>query len=275
MPRHPALAATLDSMRSDLFSSLAHRLANLSGDTFPLHIGDTYLEPAAGARMEDLTVAENPGMHRYTRPHGHPELIQRLSKQRGVPSDRILATAGATGGLCALADTTLDPGDEVLVLAPFWPLIRGIVQAAGGIPRQVPFYDRPGDVPDRLETHLTDRTVALYVNSPNNPTGRTLSEAEVAALAAFARSHDLWIWSDEVYEQFAYTGPHRPIAPAAPERTFTAFSFSKAWGMAGNRVGYLVGPTDPSALAQVRRIGTHTWYSASTAAQLAAARVTR
>ncbi len=262
-------------MRSDLFSALSHKLKDLPAPPIPLHLGDTWLEPAVGARMQDVTVADHPGMHRYSRPHGHPDLVAALSERRDVPPERILVTGGATGGLCGVAGAVLEPGDEVLVLAPFWPLIRGIVQGARATPVEVPFYDRDGTVAERLAPFVTDRTAALYVNTPNNPTGRVLSAGDVAAIADFARRHGLWLWSDEVYEEFAYDAdaPHVPVAPHAPERTFTAHSFSKTWGMAGNRVGYVVGPTDPAPLLHARKVATHTFYSAPTAAQLAAAKV--
>jgi N-succinyldiaminopimelate aminotransferase len=271
MPKPPQLSATLAAVRSDLYSSLSHKLKDLPKPPIPLHVGDTWLEPADGARMEDFTVREHPGMHRYSRPHGHPDLVAAVADLRDVSPDRILVTAGATGGLCALAGSLLDPGDEVLVLAPFWPLIRGIVQAARATAVEVPFYDRPGSVRSRIAPFLTERTAALYVNSPNNPTGRVLAADDVAELAELAREANLWLWSDEVYEPFAYDAPHVPVAPLAPERTFTAHSFSKSYGMAGNRVGYVLGPTDPAPLLHARKVATHTFYSAPTAGQLAAA----
>lgn len=273
MPRHPVASATVTGMAGGVFSRLAHRIAALEGEVYPLHVGDTWLSPAQGARMEDLREADHPGLHRYTRPMGHPALVAALSERRGVAPGRILVTAGATGGLGAAAGALLDPGDEVLVLAPFWPLITGIVRTARGVPVQVPFYDRPGSVEARLSPHLTSRTTAIYLNTPSNPAGTVLDADTLAAIAAFARAHDLWIWSDEVYEDYAYAAPHVPMAPCAPERTLTAYSFSKAYGMAGNRCGYIVGPTDPGVMQHLRKVSIHSFYSASTASQVAAARV--
>jgi len=273
MPRPPQLSSALAAMGSDLFSSLSHKLKELPAPPIPLHVGDTYLEPAVGARMQDITVEQHPGMHRYTSPHGHPDLLAALADRRGVAQEQILVTGGATGGLGCLAGALLEPGDEVLVLAPFWPLIRGIIQAARAVPIEVPFYDRPGSAADRIAPFVTERTAALYVNTPNNPTGRVLSRDDVAEVAGVARDRNLWLWSDEVYEDLAYTAPHVPLAPFAPERTFTAYSFSKAYGMAGNRVGYLIGPTDCEPLLHARKVATHTFYHPPAAGQLAAARV--
>lgn len=271
MPRHPAVAPTVAAIRGGVFSTLAHRFAALKGEIYPFHVGDTWMEPPPGARMEDLRVAEFPGMHRYAQPHGYGPLLDAIAERRGVSRDRVLIGAGATGVLGAVAGAILEPGDEVLVLAPYWPLIRGIVQSARGVAVDVPFYDRQGTVEERLRPYLSGRTAALYVNTPNNPTGRVLDASTLAALADFARAHDLWLLSDEVYEDYAIARPHLPLAPCAPERTFTALSFSKAYGMAGNRVGYVVGPDVPVML-EVRKVSTHSFFAAPTAPQIAALR---
>ena len=273
MPRHPLASATVTGMAGGVFSRLAHRIAALRGEVYPLHVGDTWMAPADGARMEDLREADHPGMHRYTRPMGHPALVAALSERHGVARERILVSAGATGGLHAAAGALLDPGDEVLILAPFWPLIPGIVRASRGVAVQVPFYDRPGSVAELLAPHVTARTAAVYLNTPSNPAGTVLGADTLAAIADFARAHDLWIWSDEVYEDYAFTAPHVAMAPFAPERTLTARSFSKAYGMAGNRCGHVVGPPDPAVMQHLRKVSIHSSYSASTASQLAAARV--
>jgi aspartate/methionine/tyrosine aminotransferase len=136
---------------------------------------------------------------------------------------------------------------------------------------EVPFYDRVDGAEAAVASvreRITPRTVALYVSTPSNPTGRVLPAAWLAALAELARERDLWLISDEVYEDLVYDGDHTSIARFAPERTLTTFSFSKAYGMAGFRVGYLAGP--PAAVAQVEKVATHTFYSAPTPAQLAA-----
>jgi aspartate/methionine/tyrosine aminotransferase len=89
-------------------------------------------------------------------------------------------------------------------------------------------------------------------------------------MVEWARAHDLWIFSDEVYEPFVYAGEHTRAVPLAPERTFLAQTFSKCYGMAGNRCGYMVGPT--AVMAELRKVATHTFYSTPTAAQLAVVR---
>lgn len=287
MPRYPDTAPSVAGIRGSVFSSLAHRIADFAGETYPLHVGDTWLEPPEGCRMQDLSVAEHPGMHRYAPPHGLPALVEalagRLAERTGVPTgpDHVLLTTGATGALGAVAGALLSPGDEVLILAPHWPLIAGIVRSFHARPVAVPYLVAPGGAVDSpqaavevLEAHATPATVALYLNTPNNPTGRVIPRHQLEAIAAWAERRGLWLIADEVYEElgFAEAGDgHTYLRSLAPERTLAAHSFSKAYGMAGNRVGYAVGPA--AVMADVRKVSTHTFYSAPTAGQLAAERL--
>ena len=275
MPRFPGIAEAVKATRGSIYSMLGQRLAAYQGERFPLHVGDTYLEPAEGCRMEDLRVADHPGMHRYAPVQGLPELIDAIvHRTPSATAEHVLVTAGATGALGAALGALVDPGAEVLILAPYWPLIAGIVQSFRGLPVAVPGLDTADQVEvliEGLDAAITERAVALYLNTPNNPTGRVLPPAWVEALVEWACRRDLWILSDEVYERCLFEGRHQPCRPLAPERTFAAHSFSKAYGMAGNRCGYLLSP--PSVMAAVRKVSTHAFYSTPTASQLAAARV--
>lgn len=280
MPRHPQFSPSVQDIAGAVYSALAHRLATHKGEVYPLHVGDTWMEPAEGCRMEDLRVAEYPGMHRYAQPQGMPALIdaiaERVGRRTGVPTGRenVLVTTGATGGLAAVAGAIVAPGDEVLLLAPHWPLITGIVQSFGGVPVDVPFFgavDSPETAVEAVRERRTERTVALYLNTPSNPAGRVIPRSWLEALAGWAAREDLWILADEVYEDYVYEGEHTYTRPLAPERTFAAHSFSKAYGMAGNRCGYIVGPAE--AVVELRKIGMHSFYSTPTAAQIAALRV--
>jgi N-succinyldiaminopimelate aminotransferase len=269
-------------MSGAVFSPVAARLADLRSLVCPLHVGDTWLQPFAGSRMEDLREAEHPDLHRYSETQGLPELIsalvEKVRERNRIACERasVLVTAGATGALGAAVGMCSAPGEEVLVLAPFWPLIRGIVQAFRAAPVEVPFYDRVDSAEAAVAAvreRITGKSVALYVSTPSNPTGRVLPASWLAALAELARREGLWLISDEVYEDYVYRGEHASIARYAPERTLTAFSFSKAYGMAGNRTGYLVGPA--AAVTQALKVSTHTFYAAPTAGQLAGLRALR
>jgi aspartate/methionine/tyrosine aminotransferase len=279
MPRFPGFSDAALSMPGAVYSPFADRIHDHPGPLYPLHVGDTWMEPFEAGRMESLSVEEHPGMHRYCDTRGVPELVNavvdKVRTRNQLPCERenTLICAGATGALSCAVGAILRPLDEVLILAPFWPLIRGIVQTFGGVPVEVPFYDRVDSAEAAVEAvreKLTPATAALYVSTPSNPTGRVLPESWLVALAEFAKAENLWLLSDEVYEDFLYSGEHYSMGRVAPERTISVYSFSKAYGMAGNRTGYLVGPRE--AVDEARKLVTHTFYSAPTAGQLAGLR---
>lgn len=264
-------------MPGAIYSPFADRVADHPGPLFPLHVGDTWRDPFVGARSQDVDAATHPRLHAYGDTRGLPPLIEavsaKLARRNGLAhgADEILITAGATGGLAAMTGALLSPGDEMLILAPFWPLIRGIARTFRATPVEVPFYDRVDSARDAVaavEAKLTPRSRVLYVSTPSNPTGRVLPAEWLEALAALARRHDLWIFADEVYEDYHYAGgreAHVSIGRFAPERTISVYSVSKSYAMAGQRVGYLAGPAE--AIANARKIGTHVYYHAPTVGQ--------
>ena len=276
MPRHPSISDSAAALSGSVYSGLTRRPA--SGDPpVPLHVGDTWMEPAEGCRMQDLRVEDHPGMHRYSPVAGYPHLRERIAAvhgaRTGVATERgeVVVTGGATAGLGAVVGALVSPGEEVLLAAPHWPLIAGCVRAFHGNPVDVPVMtdvEAAEDAVARFERHLTDRTVAVYWNTPHNPTGRLIPREWLEALTEWARGHDLWIFSDDVYEDYVYDGQHVYTRSLAPERTISVHSFSKAYGMAGNRCGYLAGPKE--AIGAVRRVMTNINYSACSASQLAA-----
>ncbi len=279
MSRRSRFAAHVEAMPGAVYSPFADAARRRTDHVHPLHVGDTWMPPFEGGRLEDLHAAEIAGLHNYCDTRGWPGLVdaivEKVADRNGLSVEReaVLVSAGATAGLSCVAGALLEPGDEVLILSPFWPLIRGIVQAFAGTPVEVPFYDRVMSAEAAIDTvraHLSGRTVALYVSTPSNPTGAVLPGDWLEALAAFAREADLWLIADEVYESLVYGGEHVSIGRFAPERTISTFSFSKTYGMAGNRVGYVVGPVP--LIEQARKIGTHTYYNAPTGPQISALR---
>ncbi len=292
----PAIASGTAAMPGAIYSPFADRLSEHPGPIFPLHVGDTWRDPMLGARAEDIAQSTHPRLHAYGDTRGLPELIravrEKLATRNGLDHspDEILISAGATGGLATLAGAVLSPGDEMLILAPFWPLIRGIAQSFRARPVEVPFFDRVASESEAvaaIEAHITSRSRVLYVSTPSNPTGRVIPGDWLEAMAALARRHDLWLFSDEVYEDYHYLSRdagsteaaadhpgargadgHVSLARFAPERTASVYSFSKSYAMAGQRVGYLAGPE--RLVAEARKLGTHLYYHAPIAAQHAA-----
>ncbi len=274
MPRHPDISSAAAAMPSSIFARLVDRLAGHRGEVFPFHLGDTHLPPPDGARLVDERES-----YPYHPPAGDPGLIDalaaKLERHNGLAATaaNVQITCGATNALAAAMRTVADPGDEVILLAPFWPLIRGQVIAVGARPVEVPLssrlYDDPSlDVRAVVREHVTPRTAAIYVTTPNNPDGKVLPAAALRAIAEVAREANLWLLSDEVYEHYLYEGTHLSIGTIYPERTLTAFSFSKSYAQAGLRVGYLHGPAP--AIAAVKKLVNHAIYSVPRATQRAA-----
>jgi len=276
MPRPPGHSPAAAALRGSPYSTLHAKMATRRGEVYPLHVGDTWKNAPEGGRPEELGRGI-PGINRYTDVWGLPELRDAIAARTRARAEtsaergNVLVTGGATAGLMAAVGALVSPGEEVLVLAPRWPLIEGHVRMAGATPVEVPLLLgdlSPESAVAAVEAHATDKTVALYVNTPNNPSGRLIPRASLAALAAWARRRDLWVFADEVYEDYAYAGPHAYAFRFAPERTVAAHSLSKAYGLAGARLGWLVGPE--AALSEIVKFGAHTTYSAPTASQHAA-----
>lgn len=280
MPRFPEAVPAANSLSDRVFSSLAAKARARTGKTYPLHVGDTWREPLEAARAEAQRTDDTPHLHTYSPVEGEPELVEailaRLKTTAGktFESAEVQVMSGATAGLSVVTSTLLGPGDEVLLPAPYWPLIRGIVVTQGAVPVEIPFFDRIGadfDPEAALEEAVSDRTVAVYVNTPNNPTGVVLDADTLAAIVRVAQRHDLWIISDEAYEDLHFGPRPKPFwTGPVQERTLVTHTLSKSYGLAGARVGYVHGPA--GIMKAVRGVQTFTTYCASRPMQLGAAR---
>ena len=286
MPRFPTISPSSASLSDRVYSVLAQKARGRSGPIYPLHVGDTYREPLLAARAEEQRTAAHPRLHNYSPVQGEPALLDAIQDdvraRTGVALDReaIQVTAGATSGFSVACVTLLDPGDEVIVLSPFWPLIRGIITSRGATAVELPFWTRVGepgfDVEAAILSVVTPRTVAIYVNSPNNPTGVVLDASSSDAIARVARRLDLWVLCDEAYEALVYReGPRTPLWAREDlrDRAFGAHTFSKSYGLAGARVGWVHGPLD--AMQALRGVHAFQVYAAPRPMQLGAARALR
>jgi N-succinyldiaminopimelate aminotransferase len=285
MPRFPRTSPAASSLSDSVYSQLVVKARGRPGPVHPLHVGDTYREPLFEARAEAQRTADHPRLHNYAPVQGEAAFLDAIVEhlaRRGLPIDRenVQVTSGATTGFSVICSGLLDPGDEVVVLAPFWPLVRGIIAARGARAVELPFWDRLGapgfDVEAAVEGAITARTAALYVNSPNNPTGRVLPEAALDAIARVAARHDLWVLDDEAYEGLEYVRePPAPLwtRPALRGRTIAAHTLSKTHGLAGARVGWLHGPE--SAMRVLRSVQAFQAYCDPRPMQLGAARALR
>ncbi|MCU1279658.1 MAG: Aspartate aminotransferase [bacterium] len=279
MPRAPSLSSSARALRESIFSRLQGRLAKHGADGVPLHLGDTWVAPPLSAREALEASAAD---WRYGAPAGEAPLLSaladKLRRHNGldwVVEANLQVTVGATAALAAAVRAVVDPGDEVICPTPHWPLIRGIVTNAGGVVVESPlsqalYADERADAAAILEPHLSARTSALYVTTPNNPDGKQLGRRHLEQLAELARRHDLWVLADEVYEDLAWAEPHLSIAslPGMAERTLTVFSLSKTYAIAGHRLGYVAGAAAP--MQALRKIANHTVYNVPSLLQRAA-----
>jgi aspartate aminotransferase len=169
----------------------------------------------------------------------------KLRDRNAIPIedvDDVLVTHGGIHALYIICQSLLEPGDEVLIPDPEWPPTAGNILAARGVPIGYRLDESIGWRPDftDLEAKITLRTRALYVNSPHNPTGGVLTRGDLERLAAIARDRNLWVISDEAYEDVVFDGEQISIAslPAMYGRTIPFYTFSKSYAMTGLRLGY-------------------------------------
>ena len=191
------------------------------------------------------------GLNTYTRYDGIAELRRAIAAKEerfaglaADPETEIVVSAGATGALFCTCLALLDPGDEVIVFEPFYGYHISTLVAAEAVPVYVRLEPPDWTFTARdLEAVVTARTKALIINTPANPSGKVFSDAELSLLADFAVSHDLFVFTDEIYEHFLYDG-RRHVAPATlrgmRERTVTISGLSKTFSITGWRVGYAI-----------------------------------
>jgi aspartate aminotransferase len=207
-------------------------------------------------RAPDIAVsaakdALDQGLHGYTRSQGTEELCSAVSNhltQYGIEigGENIVITPGCKQALLYAMMTCLEPGDEVILLAPAWPSYDGMLRLMGAIPVHVP-VNRDNYHPDldAVKNAITSKTKALLINSPNNPTGAVYLPDEVKALTEICIENDMWIFDDMVYATMVWSD-HPYVAPASlpggAERTLTIGGWSKGWAMTGWRLGWISGP---------------------------------
>lgn len=193
------------------------------------------------------------GFTKYTPTVGIPELRQAVCDKalrenglRAEPS-QVVVSCGAKQSLFNALMSVIEPGDEVLVPAPFWATYEDQVAVAGGTVRRIATTSDSGFLPsiEQFKEALGPKTRAIVLNSPNNPTGAVYPRSLLKEIAALAIRHDLWIIADDIYERLVYNEPHQSIAALGSEvadRTITIMGCSKSYAMTGWRIGYAIAP---------------------------------
>jgi arginine:pyruvate transaminase len=220
-------------------------------DVIFLTVGDPD-QPAPAAVLDATIEALRRNRTGYSPIIGYPQVREavaaRMQRRTGRPctADNVVLTPGTQGGLFCTLNCLAGPGDEVILPEPIYGPYAGVIGASGARMVNVPLRPENGFHPDldRLARAVTPRTRVIWINSPHNPTGAVFTEDEVAGIARLCRKHDLWLVSDEVYEDLAFARPHTSAwsLPDMAERTIVASSLSKSHAMAGFRFGWVIGP---------------------------------
>ncbi|HWA65581.1 MAG TPA: pyridoxal phosphate-dependent aminotransferase [Mycobacteriales bacterium] len=222
----------------------------------------------------------DPAMHRYTPTPGLPALRQAIADKTlrdagyTVTAAQVLVTNGGKQAVYEAFATLLDPGDEVILPAPYWTTYPESIRLAGGTPVVVATDAASGYLAtvEQLEAARTPRTKALLFCSPSNPTGAVYPPEAVQAIGRWALEHGVWVISDEIYEHLLYDGATAPSMPVlVPELADTCVllnGVAKTYAMTGWRVGWMIGPTD--VISAAGNLQSHATSNVSNVAQAAA-----
>ena len=230
-----------------------------------------------------VEAARQPRFHRYSPAGGLPELkkaiVEKTARDSGyeVEPSQVLVTNGGKQAIYEAFAAMLDPGDEVIIVAPYWTTYPESVKLAGGVPVFVVTDENTGYLADveQLEAARTERTKVLVFVSPNNPTGAVYPRDQVRAIGQWADEHGLWVLTDEIYEHLVYGDTEfssLPVeVPEIADRTVVVNGVAKTYAMTGWRVGWLIGPKDlVKAASNLQSHATSNVANVSQAAALAA-----
>ena len=219
-------------------------------DPFRLDQGDVSFDAPDTVKAAMHRAIDENRSH-YLQTTGVPKLLEllaaKLRGRNGIPvgsSDEVMATTGGIHGLYIICQGLLEPGDEVIIPDPEWPPAAGNILAAHGVPVPCRLHERLGwryDL-EELASHIGPKTRAIYINSPNNPTGGVLTREDIQRISDLCCDRGLWLISDEAYEDVVFEGEH--VSPAGLggmyDHTISLFTFSKSYAMTGLRLGYIV-----------------------------------
>ncbi|GAB3157518.1 pyridoxal phosphate-dependent aminotransferase [Micromonospora sonneratiae] len=255
--RHSRLMDGIDQAISIKYNNLVYELKATGHDIVTLSLGEAFFDVPA----PDFAGFDTAQLHHYSHSRGLPELRRRLAKyyedQFGLPVDpdhELLVTAGSKAAIYMALLATVEPGDEVVVLEPFWLSYPAQVRLCRGKPVMVPHDVSVFD----LERYVTPRTRAIIINNPNNPSGWVYSEAELTFLHELADRHGLLLVGDEAYNEFVTPETKFVTCGAAdPEKlhTITVNSMSKNYGISGWRIGYLI--AHRNLVDQILKVNQH------------------
>jgi aspartate aminotransferase len=243
-------------------------------DPFRLDQGDVSFDAPDSVKQAMHRAIDENRSH-YLQTTGLPRLLEllteKLRKKNRIPvgaPEEVMVTTGGIHGLYIICHGLLEPGDEVIIPDPEWPPAAGNILSAHAVPVPCPLHEHLGwryDL-DELAKHIGPKTRAIYINSPNNPTGGVLTREDLLRIGELCRERKLWFISDEAYEDVVFEGEH--VSPASfdemYDRTISLFTFSKSYAMTGLRLGY-VAAKDPTLRERMKKV---LFYSASNIASV-------
>ncbi|GAA4620810.1 pyridoxal phosphate-dependent aminotransferase [Saccharopolyspora hordei] len=227
-----------------------------------------------------IAACSDPKNHRYSPAAGLPELREAIAAKTqrdsgySVQAGQVLVTNGGKHAVYQTFQTLLDPGDEVLLPAPYWTTYPEAITLPGGVPVVVPADESTGYLVtvDQLEAARTPRTKVLVFNSPSNPTGAVYPPDQVEAIGRWAVEHGIWVVTDEIYEHLVYGDARHVSMPAVvPELADTCVvlnGVAKTYAMTGWRVGWMIGP--PDVIAAATNLQSHLSSNVANVSQRAA-----
>lgn len=214
-----------------------------------LQIGEPAFDTPKNVKKAAIKAIKDNQTH-YTPPPGLPAVREALAKKSSAMTgcqfemDDVVIHAGAKPVIFFTINAVVDPGDEVIIFDPAWPIYASVTNYLGGKPVFVPLKEELGFQPDikDVEAAITDKTVMMIINTPSNPTGGIYSMETLKALADVAIKHDLWVITDEIYDHILFEGEHKSIlsVPGMAERSVLLNGASKTYAMTGWRMGWSV-----------------------------------
>ncbi len=236
------------------------KMFDLAGDdAISFGLGEPDFQPPKVA-IDAFHKAMINGHNKYTTTAGLPALREKIARswdsyQSGMNQDNVCITMSGTNALLNLFLTLVNPGENVLLPEPYFPLYGPDVTICGGEDRYYPCKFENEFIPnvEDLQALVDENTVAILYNFPSNPTGGTLNYAQRDALLEFAKQNDLWIISDEVYDRIVFEGEHVSFMGTDYDKVIVVNSFSKTFAMTGWRIGYIIS-TNLEAMAQITKM---------------------
>lgn len=273
----PQLSNAINNLKASstvAFNAKARELAQQGVDVVTMTAGEPDFQPPAHV-LAAAHEAINKGLTKYTATEGMLALREavaaKFQRENGLSytTDQLIVSSGGKQVLYNAFMAILNPGDEVVLPAPYWVSYPAQIQLAGGVTVPVQTEATSGFIPDpeAIRRAITKRTRAIVINSPCNPTGAVYPAEVIRAIAELAAKHELWLITDDLYEHLIYEGSFTTAAQFQPDRTLVVHGASKAYALTGWRIGYGAGPKP--LIAAMNRLQGQVTSNASAVAQYA------